>query len=323
MKIEAEDLKNNQIKLTITLPKDKVENTFNSVLKESIKNAEVKGFRKGKAPKEEVLKNLDKNSFNSHILEHLVSDAYRQAIKERHLKPISNPKVTMKKFNPEKFHQGEFEDVQFMAEVAQLPKVDLGDYKKALKEKSKESKIIYGPDGHVISKKDKRDTSRLSSEKAISRDGKKLKQDNTKSIGSKMTAPNAIEAVVKEAKVNVPDLLVDQEVERMLSRLLDQTQRLGITVDQYLSSQNKKPEDLREEYKKQATNNLKAEFVLSELATKENITVTDKEIEDSIKAAPDQKSKNELQRDENKWYIKSVLTKNKTVSRLLEIAEKR
>lgn len=308
MKSKAEKLKNNQIKLTITIPSDDVKKDYDHVLEEFAKDAEIKGFRKGHAPKELVIENIDKAKFNSHLLEHLISKSYSQAIKEHHLNPISQPKVTMKSFHPpshEDLKGGTIKDMVYEAEIAQIPEVDFGDYKKALREVNKEikkqsnkdTKTIYGPDG------------------------KPLKEERTKDESLKFTMSQVLEVLLKESKVEVPDLLVNQEVDRMLSRLIDQTQKLGVTVDQYLASVNKTSEELRKEYKSQAENNLKAEFILSKLAKEENISVTDKEIDDAIHAAPDQKSKDELQRSENRWYIKSVLTKNKTLRRLVEIAE--
>jgi len=77
---------------------------------------------------------------------------------------------------------------------------------------------------------------------------------------------------------------------------------------------------LRNEYTKIAENNIKAEFVLSELIKKENIEVSDEEIEEMIKAAGDPnlvKSEDPMQ----KLYIKSILQKNKLISKLAEEAE--
>lgn len=133
--------------------------------------------------------------------------------------------------------------------------------------------------------------------------------------------PTVLQAVLKTAKVEIPKLLIEDEVNRMLSRLVDQTGRLGLTVEQYLQSQGKTAERLRAEYAKQAEENLKAELVLDEIAKVEKIEITDKEIADAVKAAPDDASRQELEKEENKWYIKSVLRQKKTLQRLEDIAK--
>lgn len=138
----------------------------------------------------------------------------------------------------------------------------------------------------------------------------------------KVQKPNTVlQAVLPTSQVEIPAILVENEVARMLSRLVDQTARLGLTIEQYLQSQNKTAEQLRGEYSRQAEESLKAELVLDELAKIEKIEVTDKEITDAINANPDSEAKKELEKEENKWYIGSILKRNKTIQRLVELAK--
>ncbi len=62
---------------------------------------------------------------------------------------------------------------------------------------------------------------------------------------------------------------------------------------------------------------------MAHLIKEENIDVTDKEIEDTAKATGDPSILEKLENDQiQKWYIKSVLQKNKLISKLLEELEK-
>lgn len=141
---------------------------------------------------------------------------------------------------------------------------------------------------------------------------------------AKLSGPSldkTLQTVLQTAAVEIPEILVENEVTRMLSRLVDQTARLGLTIEQYLQSQGKTVEQLRAEYAKQSQENLKTELILEEITKAEKIEVTEKEVTDAIKAAPDEASKKELEKEENKWYIRSVLKRNKTLQRLLELAK--
>lgn len=138
---------------------------------------------------------------------------------------------------------------------------------------------------------------------------------------SEIKGQDIVDELVKTTKVGVASQLVDEEVSRMLSSLIDQTSRMGITVDQYLESQGKKAEQLRDDYKKVAEDTIKADFLLTEIANKEGITITDEEVSATIAAIPDEKSREALSSPEQKGYIRAVLTKSKTLDKLMEYAK--
>jgi len=135
-----------------------------------------------------------------------------------------------------------------------------------------------------------------------------------------MTTNDVLETLMAVTDTEISEILLEDETDRLLSRFMDQAQSIGLSVEQYLKSQNKTGEQLRSEYTKIAENNIKAEFVLSELIKMENVEVSDEEVEDMIKAAGDPKlvkAEDPMQR----LYIKSILQKNKLISKLVEEAE--
>ncbi len=107
----------------------------------------------------------------------------------------------------------------------------------------------------------------------------------------------------------------------MMSSLIDQVQSLGMTVDQYLSSQGKNAESIQKEYHEIAEKNLKDDFILREIAAAEKIDVSESDIEDAITAAPDEKTKAAMRQEHGRAYIEDVLLKRKTIEYLLRIVE--
>ncbi len=138
---------------------------------------------------------------------------------------------------------------------------------------------------------------------------------------SKLTNDEIIKELVKNGKAGIADILIDEETDRYMSSLIDQTAKLGLTIDAYLKSVNKTPEQLRTEYRRSAEENLKAEFLLTEISVKESVTVDDKEIADAINAVPDNKTRELLKEPDQKMYIKAVLTKSKTLEKLSEMTK--
>jgi len=71
----------------------------------------------------------------------------------------------------------------------------------------------------------------------------------------------------------------------LLSDLIDQTKKLGLTVEQYLASTNRTIDTIRKEYEEQAKRTLTLEFALEDIADKESIFVSDDDIDTVIKSA--------------------------------------
>ena len=94
---------------------------------------------------------------------------------------------------------------------------------------------------------------------------------------------NFLKALYEHVTIKIPGLLLEHEVNRLLSDLIDQTKKLGLTVEQYLASTNRSPESIKKEYEEQATRTLALEFALEEIADKEGIVVSDDDIETVIK----------------------------------------
>lgn len=295
MEAKVERLPKSVTKLTITVPAPRVDEAFGKVLDKLSKEIKIDGFRPGKAPKESAKEKIDPGKLHGEALNQILSETIGAAISQHHLRPIINPRVEIKNF-------GEGKEAVFEAMIVEKPEISVGDYKKAIAE-IRNQKLEMGK-------------SKIETATTLAGAEEKAKQKDQE---IKLSAEEVLEAVMKVCEVEVADLLIEEEVNRMLSRLIDQTARLGMTVEQYLASQNRTVEQLKGEYKKAAGVILKQEFVLVELAEKENVAVSESEIETAIKAAPDEKSRQELAKPENKLYIGSVLLKSKTIQRLASL----
>src|SRR5581483_8457397 len=200
------------IKITITLPQNKIEETGNTVIDDLAKETNVAGFRKGKAPKEMAASKLNPDQIREEILKRLLPQAYIQAVQEHKLNPIMNPKMHI-----EKVEEGK--DWVFFALTCEMPTIELGKYKESVQKITTKSKIVIP--------------------------GKE--EENKKPV-----MEDIMKAILADAKVQIPKVLIEQEADRLLSQLLNDIKRLGLNLDQYLGSTNRKPEDLRTEYEKRA-----------------------------------------------------------------------
>ncbi len=292
MEVNVKNKPKSTIELEVKIPVEKVKAAYNDVLNQVVSNTELPGFRKGNAPKDKVLEKTDVSQLYGEVVNVLLQTYYPQALKEKHISPVSNPKVEIKEFDMEK-------DFEFVATLATRPEVKIGNYKKAIKE---------------LHEKQVKELKKTNEEKL--KKGESIETDHIHIGGNDL-----VDAVLSSAEVEIADMLVDDEVDRMMARLVDQAQSIGLSLETYLKSQNKTPEQLRNEYAEVAIKSLKAEFVLSDLVVKEGINVPNEDIEEAVRASGIEDAEEKLKNPAEKWYIQSVLEKNRLLIKLAEEAE--
>ncbi len=112
-----------QLRLTIAADSKDLSPIKAIVLKEMAKSVKVAGFRAGKAPIALIEKQLDPNALQSQFLDESLNQLYSAALQQEKLRPVSQPKVDIKKFVP-------FSTVEFEATLEIIGDIRLGDYKK-------------------------------------------------------------------------------------------------------------------------------------------------------------------------------------------------
>lgn len=82
-----------------------------------------------------------------------------------------------------------------------------------------------------------------------------------------------LDELVKEAKINYPAILLDYELDDMEARMKDDIQRMGLTMEKYLTETKKTLAEIRESWNEAADNRAKMRLVLSQIAQAEKIDV--------------------------------------------------
>ena len=121
LKVELIDLGPCKKQLRFELPAEDVDAAFSDTAKNFQKQANLSGYRKGKAPMAKVQAQFA-DQIESQVREQLLNDSYRKGIEDNKLRPILNPEV-----EEVNFKQGEA--LTFIATVEIEPTFDLPDYK--------------------------------------------------------------------------------------------------------------------------------------------------------------------------------------------------
>jgi len=88
----------------------------------------------------------------------------------------------------------------------------------------------------------------------------------------------AINQLIKLTKVDLPDELVEQEIDSMLHDLKHQLEHQKMELEEYLQKMNITEKKLREDWKETATKRVIAGLALNAFRAKENIEASDKDI---------------------------------------------
>ena len=131
-----------------------------------------------------------------------------------------------------------------------------------------------------------------------------------------------IEAIAEQTNFETPQILIDYELEKMMSELNQSVGRLGLSFDQYLSQIKKTAEELKKEMAPSAEKRVRIALVLKAIAKKEDVNVSENEIEErmneTLKHYPaDGGAKKDIDPEQLKDYTKGVI-RNEKVFQLLE-----
>jgi len=130
-----------------------------------------------------------------------------------------------------------------------------------------------------------------------------------------------LEKIAEKSKFETPEAMVEYEQQRLFEDFKNRiTQSIKISFEEYLASIKKTEVEIKETYKKEAEKRLRGFLVLRELGKKENIQVSDKEVEEEVTKSIKNYSKEQLAKidiNELKEYTKGVIH-NEKIFQLLE-----
>jgi trigger factor len=91
-----------------------------------------------------------------------------------------------------------------------------------------------------------------------------------------------LKKVVDAAEVELPETLIQKEIDEVLMDFSYQLGLQGYSINQYLEAAKKSMEDLRDELRPEAEVRLRNELVLEAIAEKEDISVSSEEVDEEI-----------------------------------------
>ncbi|GAV21653.1 trigger factor [Carboxydothermus pertinax] len=382
MKVTKEKLEKSRVELTVEVEAEEVAKAYEKAYKKIAQKVVIPGFRKGKAPRVLVERQVGQGYILEEALDALLPESYVKAIEEAAIEPVDKPEVSLVSY-------GVNEPLVYKAVVDVKPDVELGQYtglevtkmpvevteeeveKELTYLQNRYAKLVTVEDGeaklgdmvvidfagkidgepleggsaedyrlelgsnvfipgfeeqivgmkpgetreinvtfpedyhkkdiagkpavfNVTLKEIKRkevaplddefakDVSEFSTLEELKEDLKKKIAQSKENIAREKMESDLIEKAVDNAAVEIPESLVNHEVDHILHYFEEELKYERLTLEQYLEYQKKTLEELKEELKPRAERNVKTELVLEAIAKKEGITASSEELEQEL-----------------------------------------
>ena len=150
---------------------------------------------------------------------------------------------------------------------------------------------------------------------------KKLKEEKEKQAEADKEA-QAIEKIVENTEVNIPDSMIEDQMEQMVEQFNANLSYQGLNLETYCKYLGTTVEAFKETLKPQATKDVKLKLALEYIAKTENITATDEDINakiDELAKEYGNENADSLKNNENiKKYMSERVLQDKTLKVVLD-----
>lgn len=158
-------------------------------------------------------------------------------------------------------------------------------------------------------------------------DGLKKQVEETLNRVKKEDADNefagrVIDEAIKLTDFEVPEDFIEREVEHRESHFNERLQEVKLNQEMYLKTQGTTLEELRKTWRADADKAVRTDLILINLGVSENLSPTEEEIDEQIAKYQDPRVQAQYKSEESRNYLRSALTRDKALMKLIEGAKK-
>ena len=100
--------------------------------------------------------------------------------------------------------------------------------------------------------------------------------------GKRQKEDQAVEKAVANASMEIPEAMIDTQVQQMAQEFAQRLQAQGLSMEQYFQFTGLTADKMLEEFKPQAVKRIETRLVLEAIAKAENIVITDEKFEEEL-----------------------------------------
>ncbi|TSC88290.1 MAG: Uncharacterized protein G01um10147_195 [Microgenomates group bacterium Gr01-1014_7] len=333
------------VEVSVTVPWSDLQPSWDQTLQKLSADVELPGFRKGQAPIPMVEQNLGMK-LQDEVLKTAMPNFLIEVLKGTDIIPIDYPKYDLISFV-------KGQQIQFKATITNRPAVSVGNYKTIKTARPAIKPVTEEEINKVIDDLYKRWKVRQpqpeagrplagagsisfqptngqaggpddSFARAMGATGlADLREKVRKDLEANVKYNNELdfeEAILQEVEkittVELPDILIQDELNRMLVSLQRRVADMGLLLEDYLRGQGKTLEQLKNEWTPQAERNVRMELGLAEIARQENVVISDSELQSEVDKIQDSRVKKQFEAQEPRLHLRHALRQTRTLDLL-------
>jgi FKBP-type peptidyl-prolyl cis-trans isomerase (trigger factor) len=322
-----ENLSDGRIKLSIEIANERFNLAKEKVFQRLSSTVSIPGFRPGKAPKNVLEANLGPKLFEETLGE-VVPEVTSEVLKREKVTPIDQVA-----YQVEKVADGS--GAKFNATFTPFPQFKLPKLSSIKATKGKATITDEDVDKVVDQMfTDRKDKKMKKDDKWTASLGMKVKtlkelkvkvreelQKQKESLEQNKYIDSIVKQIVDQCKFEVPNQLVEREVNSQEQQYKVRIERLGMKVEDFLKSQKTTLDELKKGWRNEAKERVKVEIVLLQFAKNNNIQVTEADIDAQIMMVKDEKLKEQYGNPQARNYLRSIILRQKIVQRILQEVE--
>lgn len=168
-----------------------------------------------------------------------------------------------------------------------------------------------------------KDVSEFDTLEELKADIKRKKLEEAERMAKNEYENDLIKKVVQNAKVDIPEVMIDNQIESMIRDFDYQLRFQGLDLDSYMKYMNISYEEMKQSYKEAAEDRVKTQLVMEAITKAENIEVTEEELEAEVEKTAKQYNQDvekfrKSLRERDIEYIREGLQLQKTIDFLVE-----
>ncbi len=290
--VTVERTAGSMLKITGMVPLATVQALQKRVLGGMVREYTLPGFRRGHVPEETVRAHVGEKVLLEETAERALSEAYQALVAERQLEVVGRPNITVTSIAPD-------QPIGFSIDVAMYPEVTLPAYaiiaeKETATHPDPETVEVTTDEvdaevkrlQHIVTKNEgaTQDAELPEPDDVFARtlgdfkDLADLKEKITKGLqldkrqkAREKRRLAILTAILDGMTFEVPSVMVESELEQMVSTFKERLLRSGIDMQEYLQTIEKTIDDLQTEWRPDAEKRAKVQVLLNEIAKKEEI----------------------------------------------------
>jgi FKBP-type peptidyl-prolyl cis-trans isomerase (trigger factor) len=348
MNVKVTKLPNSEIEIEGEIDAELFESYFTKALKKIGETLKLDGFRQGKIPESVLLSKIPEINILEEMAEIALAEYYPKIIADEKIDAISRPEISITKLarkNPLgfKIKTAIMPEIK-LPDYKVIAKKVIGDVTDAEKniivtDEDLENTITdirksRAPKVHIAeqvsdTKNPVSDTGEPHPEpelpvfddtfvqalgpfkdvedfKTKLKENIKLEKENHQ---KEKTRLKIIEGIIDKSVLDLPEILVDIELDKILYRMESDITQMGLKFEDYLKHLNKTKEDLRKDFRVDAEKKAKLALILNEIAKEEKITADPEKVAMEVAAILEQYKEADPERAQ--MHAENVLTNEK------------